>query len=106
MHLHQDAAQGPHVNSQVVGCAQKHLRRPVEAALDVLVDLGKKQGTGQQSREVPASPSSANDILKAKTSFLPCNWSIRVTNLEDITHFPGGTTITYSSASEVSASLV
>lgn len=26
VHLHQDAAQGPHVNGQVVGCAQEHLR--------------------------------------------------------------------------------
>lgn len=93
MHLHQDAAQGPHVNGQVVGCAQEHLRRPVEAALDVLIDLGTERGRGQQS-EVPGSQRGAADIPKAKTSFLPRKWSMGVPNLEVIsTHFPGATTI-------------
>lgn len=50
VHLHQDAAQGPHVNGQVVGCAQEHLGRTVETALDVLVNLGEERG---QSSEVP-----------------------------------------------------
>ena len=39
MHLNEDAAQTPHVDGQVVGDAEKHLRRPVEPRLDVLVDL-------------------------------------------------------------------
>ena len=39
VHLHQDAAEGPHVDGQVVRHAQQHLRRAVEATLDVLVNL-------------------------------------------------------------------
>jgi len=39
VHLHQDAAQGPHVDGQVVGHSQQHLGGAVEPALDVLVDL-------------------------------------------------------------------
>ena len=39
VHLDQDTAQAPHVDGQVVGSAQEHLRRAVEAALDILVDL-------------------------------------------------------------------
>lgn len=39
VHLHQDAAQRPHVYGQVIGHAQKHLGGAVESALDVLVNL-------------------------------------------------------------------
>lgn len=41
MHLYQDATQGPHVNGQVIGHSQQHLRRTVEATLDILVYLRK-----------------------------------------------------------------
>lgn len=39
VHLHQDAAQAPHVDGQVVGYAQQHLRRAVEPALNVVEHL-------------------------------------------------------------------
>lgn len=42
VHLHQDASQRPHVDGQVVRHSQQNLRRPVEPALDVLVDLQNK----------------------------------------------------------------
>ena len=43
VHLDEDAAQGPHVNGQVVRNAQEDLWRPVEPRLDVLVDLKRKK---------------------------------------------------------------
>ena len=49
MHLHQDAAQGPHVDGQVVGHPKQHLRGTVEPALDVLVDL--RGGVGLSREE-------------------------------------------------------
>lgn len=39
VHLHQNAAQGPHVYGQIIRHPQQHLWGPVEPALDVLVDL-------------------------------------------------------------------
>lgn len=44
VHLHQDATQRPHVDGQVVRHSQQNLRRSVEPALDVLVDLEDKMG--------------------------------------------------------------
>jgi hypothetical protein len=43
VHLHQDAPQRPHVDRQVVGDAEQHLRGPVEPRLDVLVYLKGEQ---------------------------------------------------------------
>ena len=68
VHLHQDAAKGPHVNGQVVGSAQEHLGRTVETALDVLVDLEK--GRGQPS-EVPASATRTAPKLGRPTEGKP-----------------------------------
>lgn len=39
VHLHENAAQRPHVDGQVVGDSKQHLRRAVEARLNVLVYL-------------------------------------------------------------------
>ena len=44
VHLDQDAAEAPHVNGQVVGDAEQHLRGAVEAALDVVEHLGRGRG--------------------------------------------------------------
>lgn len=43
VHLHQDAPQRPHVDGQVVRHPQQNLRRAVEPALDVLIDLRENQ---------------------------------------------------------------
>lgn len=109
VHLHQDAAQGPHVNGQVIGCAQEHLRRTVEAALDVLVDLG--EGKGQQS-EVPAFPVGTPDTPKprrtdcAQASCLQ-NWGWGSSNPDVFsTTSQGLLPLPHSSVSGVSAGLV
>lgn len=44
VHLHQDAAQRPHVDGQVVRHSQQDFRRSVKPALDVLIDLENKMG--------------------------------------------------------------
>lgn len=42
VHLYQDATQGPHVNSQVIGHSKQHLWGAIEATLDILVYLQKE----------------------------------------------------------------
>jgi len=39
MHFHQDTAKAPHVDRQIIRQAEKYFRRPIEAALNVLVNL-------------------------------------------------------------------
>lgn len=43
MHLHQNATQGPHVDSQIVRHSEQDLRRTVESALNVLIDLRSRR---------------------------------------------------------------
>lgn len=42
VHFHQDAAQGPHIDGQVIGHSQQHFWGTVEATLDVLVYLQRE----------------------------------------------------------------
>lgn len=39
VHLYKDASEGPHIDSQVIWHPQEDLRRAVEPALYVLIDL-------------------------------------------------------------------
>lgn len=54
VHLHQDAAKGPHVNCQVIGHSQQHLWGTVEATLDILVYL-KQENMDSQTLPFPLS---------------------------------------------------
>ena len=43
VHLYQNTAQTPHVDSQVVRDPQEHLRRPVKPALDIMEHLQERE---------------------------------------------------------------
>ena len=44
MHLDEDAAEGPHVDGQIVGNAEENLRTPVKPLIYKLLLLLKKMG--------------------------------------------------------------
>ncbi len=56
VHLDKDAAERPHVNGQIVGDAEQHLRTAIEPALDVLVDPLAQLAAGAKVDDFNGAP--------------------------------------------------